>query len=288
MKTYSSTTSLPFFVVCALTLAAPAQVLKGNGSAVVGDSMPRAITSLSINERMSLPDGTMVKLTSGRVAHLGTLRAEHRARLERFSRAAVLGQAAAAKLSASPRNAAPANSPSASVAQPMSKVTGSSSAKASSSAVTGAIVQLSIGWVPFQMPTSWGTIPKDYSDFCKAAKGTVCIYLPASTTLTAFQGDPATATSWAWDEDPFISDKTVCTFDGGVQLPGGCLFYYPVIHVANFKPTGPLSTTASCDSPSTYYLDPKGAIRASYPYPSPTFTTGGAPITCTVQVWIGK
>jgi len=272
-----------------LALGAPAQVLKRAGSATVGDTTPRLITSVSINDRASLPDSTMVKLTSGRIASLGTLRAEHRARLERFSRAAGLGQAVAAKLSASPVNAAQANPATAPETQPRSKVTGSSSVKAGNSAVTGPITQLRIGWVPLQIPTSYGTIPKDYVDFCKAARGTVCIYLPANSTITAFTGDPTTATSWAWEEDPFISDKSVCTYDGGILVPlSGCLFYYPVIHVVNFKPTGGVSTTAACDLPSTYYLDPKGAIKASYPYPSPTFTTGGTPITCAVQVWVDK
>lgn len=278
---------------------------------LLGGEAARSIASITIEDRQRLPDNTMVKLKSGRTVSLGTLRAEHRARLERFSRAAMLGKMAAGKYVVQPANTTQTGSARAEKTSPGQTVTAGKSGGVETEKTSpgqtvtvgksggvkegvkpgvsniGNIANLMRGsLVPFQMPTAQGTIPKDYADFCNAANPTVCIYLPASTTLTAFQGDPTTALSWAWDEDPLITDMSVCAYDGGSQYGTECLFYYPVIDVTNFKPTGALSTAGSCDPPSKYYLDPKGAIKAYYDYSSPTFTTGGTPITCAVQVWV--
>ena len=65
-------------------------------------SPPRSVASLTMQERMRLPDNTGIKLKSGRIATLGKLRAEHRARMESFSRAAVLGRAVVGKLTNTP------------------------------------------------------------------------------------------------------------------------------------------------------------------------------------------
>src|SRR6516165_889284 len=66
-----------------------------------GADEARPIASLTPEERSTgLPDSTVVTLKSGRTATLGVLRAEHRARLERFTKAAELGKMVAAKLAA--------------------------------------------------------------------------------------------------------------------------------------------------------------------------------------------
>ena len=66
-----------------------------------GGDEARPIASLTPEERSTgLPDNTQVKLASGRTATLGVLRAEHRARLERFTKAAELGKMVAAKFAA--------------------------------------------------------------------------------------------------------------------------------------------------------------------------------------------
>lgn len=279
------------FVLCIAAvalghLAFAARVLAGEAA--------RPVASMSLQDRQRLPDNTMVKLKSGRTATLGVLRAEHQARMARFSRAAALGRMAAGRLSkplpvsTEPNRAATQKIQSAT--GPGTKSNGTNKAPVGP-AITEASRSIARPFysVPFQIAnTPLAPVPKDYMDFCKAAEATACIYLPADTTLTAFQGDPTTSTSYAWDEDALITDAGVCKFDGGLVWGGGCLFYYPVIHVVDFKPTGTLSTAAACDAPSKYLLDAKGAIKASYPYPSVTFTTGGAPITCVAQVWISR
>jgi hypothetical protein len=279
-------------VVLCMATAALFLAFFSSKQALGGEAQVRPVASMTLDERMNLPDNTMVKLKSGRTASLGTLRVEHRARLERFSRAAGLGQMTASKLAVHPASSTQL-SPVAPTKVQSSTGAATKSGGANRSAVTQSpgpqnkMALMNSGLVPFQISNPDG-IPKDYADFCKAANASVCVYLPASTTLTAFQGDPTTKTSWAYDEDAFITDMSVCKYDGGSQFGGGCLFYYPVIHVTNFKPTGPLTTAASCDPPGKYYVDPKGAVKASYDYPSPTFTTVGAPITCVVQVWVSK
>jgi hypothetical protein len=72
-----------------------------SASRSLGGDEARPIASLTPEQRSTgLPDSTMVKFTSGRTAMLGVLRAEHRARLERFTKAAELGKTVAAKLAA--------------------------------------------------------------------------------------------------------------------------------------------------------------------------------------------
>jgi hypothetical protein len=121
---------------------------------------------------------------------------------------------------------------------------------------------------------------KDWFDFCNAAGASACLYLPANTTFTeVFQG-------WVQDEDPLITDRSVCNYDGGdLESDGACWFIYPVSYYRDFIPTGALSTTASCDPPGTYVVDPKGAIKVDA-HQSQSFTTGSTPITCVVQVWV--
>lgn len=66
---------------------------------------PRPITALTFSERMNLAENTQVTLKSGRTTTLGVLRAEHRARMESFAKAAAPGRALAAKLKAGTNDA---------------------------------------------------------------------------------------------------------------------------------------------------------------------------------------
>lgn len=264
---------------------------KPNPALVLGATRP--IASMTADERTHLPDNTMVTLTSGRTVSLGTLRAEHRARLERFSRAAGLGQMVAGILTAQPTSAAQ-QSPSAtgnvrSATGPAPRNGGvNAGAVMQSPSQVGRAVSL-FDIVPLQIPTVGGRIPKDYVDFCKAAGASACIYLPANTTLD--DGNTYGSTHWIWERDFLLMDKSICEYDGGYY--GGyysnteCDFEYPVTQLTTFKPTGPISTKASCNPPAKYVVDPKGAIQVTYPFPT-TFTTGGTPITCVVKVWVGK
>ena len=109
--------------------------------------------------------------------------------------------------------------------------------------------------------------------------------LANGTTVNQFEVDVA-------DDDPLILDKSICQNDGGHMLlgPNGseCEFVYPVQWLGNFNPTGALSTTASCDPSGTYVVDPKGAVKFSFPsyVNNQPFTTGSTPETCVVQVWL--
>src|SRR5215472_1020590 len=63
-----------------------------------GGETTRSIGSLTPDERMHLPESTQVTVFK-RTVTLGTLRAEHRARMERFSRAALWGKRVAERIS---------------------------------------------------------------------------------------------------------------------------------------------------------------------------------------------
>jgi hypothetical protein len=132
-------------------------------------------------------------------------------------------------------------------------------------------------------------VPKDWQDFCHAASATACIYLPAnaSFTLPVVVGGYAGKVVETEDVDPLIMDQSVCNYDGGfLDGTDGCVFWYFPAYYGDFKPTGALSTTASCDSPGTYQVDPKGAVELGVPVGSQPFTTGSTPQTCVVQVWM--
>jgi hypothetical protein len=90
------------------------------------------------------------------------------------------------------------------------------------------------------------------------------------------------------DQDPLITDQSVCNNDGGKLGGDGCELWYPVYYIVNFKPTGALSTKASCDPPGTYTVQPKGdAVTVAVPFnPDWPLTTGSTPETCVVQVWL--
>src|SRR5215469_4026446 len=67
-------------------------LLLGSSTRLSGADAARPIRSLTVAERANLPDNTKVTLPWRGTVTLGQLRAEHRARLERFSRAGVWGK----------------------------------------------------------------------------------------------------------------------------------------------------------------------------------------------------
>src|SRR5258708_4669355 len=254
-----------------------------------GEAPVSAAAPLTASERMRLPDNTMVKLKSGQTAWLGTLRVEHRARLDRFSRATGLGRLVGGKLVMHPVN-------SAQISPAVTAKAGSPAAPSGKGAVpirgtmqAGSNISQPPSLVPFTIPTtSSGPTPRDYLDFCKAANPSVCIYLPPNASMEG-------GATWAVDIDYLITDNSVCDYDGGVLATDitACMFYYPYVQATNFKPTGPLTTAASCDPPFRYVVDPRGAIQASYPsVPGKRdiryVYTGGTPATCVIQVWISR
>jgi hypothetical protein len=83
-----------------------------------------------------------------------------------------------------------------------------------------------------------------------------------------------------------IVDPDVCKYSGGVYT-NACWFYYRYNQLINFKPIPPVTSQTSCDPPVKSVVDPKGAVKASYPT-NGAFTTGGTTTTCVVQVYVGK
>jgi hypothetical protein len=257
----------------------------------LGGDTTRSITSMTVAERMNLPDSTMVQLPSNRVVSLGTLRSEHRAREMRFSMAAALGHSVAAKWAVHPTGPGQLSPPPANVRSAPGQTTkgggGLTKATTTNIGVSPAVAAPLL--VPFH-PIAGIPLAKDYSDFCTAAKASVCVYVPPNTFLR--NSGAGLETQVMMDLDPLIIDDKTCLYDGGVPSTGipsaGCKFYYPFKSLANFLPTGPLTTNAVCDPPGQYVVDPKGAVQANFTYPGLPFTTGAKPITCAVQVWIGK
>jgi hypothetical protein len=145
--------------------------------------------------------------------------------------------------------------------------------------------------VPLITPASWASYyhgPKDWQDFCHAANASACIYLPANTTFTLSNASLTGDANYWEDEDPLINDKSVCDYDGGAFEGGGCIFSDLVKYYGDFKPTGAVSPTASCDPPNTYVVDPKGAVKmdGTLSLKQWPFVTGSTSETCVVQVWI--
>jgi hypothetical protein len=285
----------------------------------------RAINTMSLNERMHLPAATMVKLKSGRTVSLGVLRAEHRARLKRFATAAALGRAVNARLTTRKTIARPRYMGASAKIKPglvgSFHVRGQPQPTGGPKAVVGYALS---GTVPFGSTAPPGpavtvssvSIPyaslypflaTDYVDFCSNAGAGACIYLPPNTTLDYSKDNDPTDTVFAFDVDPLILDPQVCASGGGhldyLAPDSGCFYPYPINYFANFNPgTQPLTWAQSCNSPASYFIDPKGAVRANYTPPetgpgtgstmaygdvtSALFTTGASPITCVVQIWV--
>ncbi|HEY6250809.1 MAG TPA: hypothetical protein VI685_12685 [Candidatus Angelobacter sp.] len=245
---------------------------------VVGDKA-RPFSSLTAEERDKLPDNTQVTLKSRGAVSLGALRAQHRATLERFANAASLGKAVGGKTVMM----AHGNQP-----------TGASNRGLNRNTELAFAPPPDSDLVPLKPPTYQGSIPKDYVDFCAAAKATACLYIPPNTY---FENASATEgpNHFVWSIDYLISDPGVCAYDGGVLFNDTfeestyCRFYYPFNLTINFKPTGPLQTGAHCPAPINdpldYTVDPKGAVKIDSSNPGGKHTPS-TPKTCIVKVWI--
>lgn len=261
---------------------------------LIGSEKPRPISSLSTNERAQLPGNTQVTLKSGKTVTLGMLRAEHEARLQRFSKAETLGKVAAGRLKPVHPSTAMHTNPSETGKAGSSPVPGKMVInKAVTPAASTSMPFLATFHLPACCGGGKGSLAKDYVDFCKAANPSACLYLPANIEFENMSGN-----TWFVDIDYLITDRSICEYDGGwfrepVATSGpdsgySCVFYYPALSSTEFKPTGPLDTKAACDPPARYIVDPKGAVQASYPPDSEYITTiGPKPVTCVVQVWIG-
>ena len=151
---------------------------------------------------------------------------------------------------------------------------------------------------PVVEPTHfYGLAAKDMKDFCDAAKATVCLYYPASTTLV-------NDTYSAVDIDPLITDPALCKSQGGLSayevsklfgVPApfqGCQFLYGNRQITQFDPGAPpYKHLATCDAKYWHVdaYDQKGAVSvSSVQAKGQTFTIGVTPATCLVRVWVTK
>ena len=283
-----------FRFVCFATAGLGLMLLSPPRSA--GGDAPRPIASVSVQERMRLPDNTAIKLKSGRIATLGKLRAEHRARMESFSRAAVLGRAVVGKLTNTPPVAGRAVAGTMISAPPQAGGGGAhrpNTKDTPKSASTSAAPTTTMSTYPVPMPdltkAFYGPVPRDYMDFCHAANASACVYLPANTTFDAYQFSSWHAT-FAVTEDPLIIEPAACASDGGrwVSDYSVCDFYYPVSEILNYKSwPGVSSQKADCSGQGfSYTVDPRGAIQIDgHVQDSTTFVTNSSPRTCVIQVW---
>ena len=188
-----------------------------------GGDTTRSIGSLTPDQRMHLPDNTQVTVLK-RTVTLGTLRAEHRARMERFSRAGLWGKRIAEKIS----KPGPASSQKAQGVPPgpsassldlaanqvtvgdgkpgRPPVTGHQKSGASNTTAAAQPQQQgasplsksgagSAGNNPGRGTSALLTaliprqtynqpVPADYTAFCNAALASACIYLPPNTIFT--------------------------------------------------------------------------------------------------------
>ena len=267
-----------------------------------------SITALTLQQRMNLPENTQVTLKSGRTTTLGALRAEHRARMVSFEKAAALGRAQAARLKVGANNSAVMTSQSA-ITAPAAGKPGNTAAMKNSAAIGGPNAASpgpkAAARTSFVLPKTLvplpnisskspdGILPRDYRDFCQAAEASACIYLPANTSFFPGEYVGNKNTPFVAASDPLIMDANVCAYDGGSLDPQyGCVFYYPMAEVTNFIPNAPISSNASCDPAAHYVVDAKGAVQVRFTATAYTnleaFTTPQAPVTCAVQVWLSQ
>jgi hypothetical protein len=249
--------------LCAATLVALTQSLGAGPSAEMSTAV-RPFSALSVAERARLPDSTPV-VVGKRTATLGVLRAEH---LRRSSR--IVAASGAANL-----------------------VVRALAAGTIRNSVAGPVIFGNPGGTLVVEPASaysgdmYGPYSNDVRTFCKAAHATLCLYYPSQTTFWLNQG-----THDSEDNDPFITDASICTSEGGMMIDGNCDYIYPAEHTAQFNPGSgpPFTYKANCD-PNYWKLtvDPHGAIVAKAgptPLSAWNWSTGTSAVSCVVNAYI--
>jgi hypothetical protein len=238
---------------------------------------PVPIAQLSVSARTTLPDATMIELKPGLNVSLGTLRAQHRNRMARFAAATQLGnQAYAVAMSADESKAKRTT-------HHGPKLTLLPIASATWNAVPWTGVPGS-HWAP------------DYTAFCKAAKASICLYVPqASYALGATLAPAGGAFT---DIDMLITDKGICSDEGGTLYSKGgvvlgCLFFYPngfnVQYFAGNPPSATANTKACSSKGFTKVIDPHGgaAITLSQLYLGyPWGGSSAKTVTCAISIMV--
>lgn len=219
-----------------------------------------AIGSLSITQRASLPDATLVTIKMSpttRTISLGVLRSEDQLRLQRFANAANLGRAFGAAVPS------PATSP------------------------QGILIPMDFSLQRFAyqgQPFPASALPADYLAFCKAALVTACLYFPALPAGVAW----VQSANVVQDYDPMMSPQ-VCASDGGLWGSDYCIFSYPTTYSLNFISLLQMAHSANCPSPFANTVT-ASAVNLSMPGAGNLNSAGyaAAPITtltsCVVRV----
>lgn len=243
-------------------LLCAALVLVTNSSSVrtlvpVSSTSVPTFQSLTVQQRAQLPDSTKV-LLGKYVTTLGQLRAEHRSRTLHISNASTAGTAA------------------------LQTVNASKGTHLSLSAANYTHIALDAGGTIAEPAKDYSQNALDAQKFCNAAQAAICLYYPASTTLTQSGG-------WSENIDPYITDASVCASQGGLMLSWACQYNYNDWYHLQFNPGSGFTYKAACDS--TYWtisnVDKHGSIQVdSVITLGTTFTTGGGPSSCVVRVWV--
>ena len=274
LRAYSS------WIVRSVGCAALTLSLAATTCPTFGAPTARSVESLSAAERASLPDATLVTISKiGRTVSLGTLRAEHKRRMKRFANAARLGKRTSLLLA---QQGGAANM-------------ASQFKKKKKGANSGSLLAMVFSLKNFNDRTLGkftsgpypGPFPADFLAFCKAAVATGCLYLPSGPFLLN-QG------TWVWDIDNFITDQNICAAEGGNPEGGGCAYYYPTAYSLTFNPGQPtaqgypVTSSATCPSPFTNTVDPRGAVSLDV---VPSTNTGyrfalTSVKTCVVRVFV--
>jgi hypothetical protein len=201
---------------------------------------------LNAQNVQTLPDSTMLTV-NGKSYSLATLRAAHNARLERFSRAAALGQSFHIFVRG-----------------------GSTSGPKA------------VGLLPNLLGVPGELTPNDLKQFCATAAATACLYVPSIVVGGGNTGSGGVV--YFAEVDPLVVESSSCTSDGGRfnADPPSCSFFYPAQFLGNFTPStaagAPVTFTASCPSPAQDTTDPHGAIKLTMP----TNVLPATTIACTV------
>jgi hypothetical protein len=136
----------------------------------------------------------------------------------------------------------------------------------------------------------------DYTSFCKAAKTSICLYIPKSRYGLGSSLAPAGASFT--DIDMLITDKAICTKEDGslyarhgVTL--GCLFFYPngfnVQYFAGAPPSATTNTKGCQSSGFSRVIDPHGGAEAALKQSYVGLPWGGSSAkteTCTISVMV--
>jgi hypothetical protein len=265
---HSTSSRIALFAAVGLLLTpgagAPAQA---------GETTAASMSTLSLDQRMHLPDSTRITVGKGTITTLGMLRGFHAARLRSFAQAATLGKNAA--LTSSRQNPTRLG--------PSQTVRGT---------LPGSAMQVTLP-IP-ESPATLQKYAKDYQDFCTAANATACIYLPAGLGYPS--GTLISQDNTVVAPDYLITDPTVCAAGGGkISYPGlvdqkVCVYTYPLKVVTQFVPSSSNPHVSHCPSTDwTVLVDHHGAAVTELNAYGPThiWDPNGTTslVTCVLQVY---